>query len=340
VSGAVILAGDVGGTSTRVGLFEIRSGQLAAARVEKYPSRGHEGLREIVHVFMATEARPVRQACFGIAGPVIDGRADTPNLPWVVEAADLARELGLPRAWLINDVEANTHGIAALQPSDLAVLSPGEPGATGNIAVISAGTGLGLAGAYWDGNRHHPFAGEGGHADFAPHDALQVELLLHLQRRLGGHVSWERVVSGPGLHGLYEFLRDSGRGIEPAWLRDAMARRDPSAIVSEAGLAGTSELCVRALDLFVRLYGSAAGNLALTLKATGGIYVGGGIAPRIVERLKDGLFLDAFLDKGRLRSMLERVPVRVILNDEAALLGAARYAALRAGLLDDSPLES
>jgi glucokinase len=340
VSGAVILAGDVGGTSTRVGLFEIRSGQLAAARVEKYPSRGHEGLREIVHVFMATEARPVRQACFGIAGPVIDGRADTPNLPWVVEAADLARELGLPRAWLINDVEANTHGIAALQPSDLAVLSQGEPGATGNIAVISAGTGLGLAGAYWDGNRHHPFAGEGGHADFAPHDALQVELLLHLQRRLGGHVSWERVVSGPGLHGLYEFLRDSGRGIEPAWLRDAMARRDPSAIVSEAGLAGTSELCVRALDLFVRLYGSAAGNLALTLKATGGIYVGGGIAPRIVERLKDGLFLDAFLDKGRLRSMLERVPVRVILNDEAALLGAARYAALRAGLLDDSPLES
>jgi glucokinase len=340
VSGAVILAGDVGGTSTRVGLFEIRSGQLAAARVEKYPSRGHEGLREIVHVFMATEARPVRQACFGIAGPVIDGRADTPNLPWVVEAADLARELGLPRAWLINDVEANTHGIAALQPSDLAVLSQGEPGATGNIAVISAGTGLGLAGAYWDGNRHHPFAGEGGHADFAPHDALQVELLLHLQRRLGGHVSWERVVSGPGLHGLYEFLRDSGRGIEPAWLRDAMARRDPSAIVSEAGLAGTSELCVRALDLFVRLYGSAAGNLALTLKATGGIYVGGGIAPRIVERLKDGLFLDAFLDKGRLRSMLERVPVRVILNDEAALLGAARYAALRAGLLDDSPHES
>jgi glucokinase len=336
----VIVAGDVGGTSTRVALFEIRGRQLAPARLEKYPSRAHRGLCEIVRAFMATETRPVRQACFGIAGPVIDGRVDTPNLPWMVEAADLARELGLPRAWLINDLEANTHGIAALEPSDLAVLSPGEPSATGNIAVISAGTGLGLAGAYWDGVRHHPFAGEGGHADFAPHDALQVELLRHLQRKLGGHVSWERVVSGPGLHALYEFLRDSGRGTEPVWLRDAMKRRDPSAIVSQAGLAGTSELCVRALDLFVRLYGSAAGNHALTLKATGGLYVGGGIAPRIVERMKSGLFMDAFLDKGRLRGMLERIPVRVILNDEAALLGAARYAALRAGLLDDSPLES
>jgi glucokinase len=287
---------------------------------------------------MSTERRPVEHAAFGVAGPVIGDRADTPNLPWEVDAGDLARALRGARAWLINDLEANTYGLAALGPADLVVLNSGDPTAAGNIAVISAGTGLGEAGAYWDGARHHPFAGEGGHADFAPQDELEAELLLHLRQKLGGRVSWERVVSGPGLYAIYEFLRDTGRGVEPLWLRDALQQEDPSAAVSEAGLSGASELCVKALDLFVAFYGAEAGNLALKFKATGGVYVGGGIAPRIIERLKDRIFMDAFVDKGRLRSMLERIPVRVILNDDAALLGAARYAALRAGLLADGPL--
>lgn len=334
----MILAGDIGGTSTRLALFEVRGGRLSAVRIERYSSPAYRGLDEIVRAFTAVGGLPpIDEACFGVAGPVMNGRAATPNLPWVVEAAALARQLGLPRAWLINDLEANTHGVAALVPADLAVLGPGAPAASGNIAVISAGTGLGEAGAYWDGVRHHPFAGEGGHADFAPQDELQVELFLHLRGKLGGRVSWERVVSGPGLQNIYEFLRDSGRGREPAWLRDAMQREDPPAMISQAALAGTSELCGRALDLFVTLYGAEAGNLALKLKATGGVYVGGGIAPRISERMKAGSFMEAFRDKGRLRDLLERVPVRIILNDQAALLGAARYAALNAGLLEGVP---
>jgi glucokinase len=333
----VILAGDVGGTSTRIALFDVHEGRLTAARLENYRSGEHRGLGDLVRVFMTGERRPVQHVIFGVPGPVIGGRADPPNLPWVVDAGDLALQLGVTDTWLINDLEANTYGIPALAPQEFLVLNAGEVGAVGNLAVISAGTGLGQAGAYWDGARHHPFAGEGGHADFAPQDPLQVELLLHLRAMLG-RVSWERVVSGPGLHGIYRFLRDSGRGVEPPWLREAMGQGDPPAVVSAAGLARTSELCVRALDLFVALYGAAAGNLALTLKATGGVYVGGGIAPRIVDRMKDPIFMGAFLDKGRLRGMLERIPVRVILNDEAALLGAARYAAIRGGLLADDPL--
>lgn len=333
---AVILAGDVGGTSTRIALFEVHDGRLTVARLEKYRSGEHRGLGDLVRVFMTGERCPVQHASFGVPGPVIGGRADPPNLPWVVDAGDLALQLGVPHTWLINDLEANTYGIPALPARDFFVLNAGEAGAVGNLAVISAGTGLGQAGAYWDGSNHHPFAGEGGHADFAPQDPLQVDLLLHL-RGMVGRVSWERVVSGPGLHSIYQFLRDTGRGVEPAWLREAIDQGDPPAVVSAAGLAGTSELCVKALDLFVALYGAAAGNLALTFKATGGVYVGGGIAPRIVDRIKDGVFMDAFLDKGRLRGMLERIPVRVILNDEAALIGAARYAAIRGGLLANDP---
>ncbi|HEX7124294.1 MAG TPA: glucokinase, partial [Thermodesulfobacteriota bacterium] len=202
---------------------------------------------------------------------------------------------------------------------------PGVRGAGGNQAIIAAGTGLGETGLYWDGSKHHPFATEGGHADFAPRDELEIELLRYLLRELD-RVSVERVVSGPGLYRIYRFLRDTGRGEEPVWLAEALRRGDPPRVVSEAALAGRSGLCAQALDLFVSLYGAEAGNLALKTMATGGVFVAGGIAPRIVEKLKDGRFMEAFVAKGRLESILAAIPVRVILNDTAALLGAARYA--------------
>jgi glucokinase len=272
----------------------------------------------------------VSLACFGVAGPVRDGRSETTNLPWVVDASDLAAALDTRRVWLINDLEANAYGIASLGAEDLCTLSEGAPGATGNAAVISAGTGLGEAGLYWDGRSHHPFATEGGHGSFSPGSDLEVELLGWLRQRWS-HVSWERVVSGPGLVNLYTFLKESGRGEEPAWLAQEMAAGDAAGVISQHAASGRSELCVQALDLFVRLYGAEAGNAALKLMASGGVFLGGGIAPRNLEKMKDGTFLRAFVAKGRMQPLLEAMPVRIILNQQTALLGAARCAALRGG---------
>ncbi len=328
----VILAGDIGGTNTRLAVFDLREGTLAPLETQTVPSHAHRSLEEIAVAFVAKANRRVDHACFGIAGPVKNGRSHATNLPWIVDAYVLAKQLKLPAAELINDLEANAYGIAALGREDLAVLSRGESGAEGNMAVISAGTGLGEAGLTWDGRRHQPFATEGGHADFAPGDDLQIELLRFLMREFG-HVSVERVLSGPGLHNIYRFLRDVKRGEEPPWLAQELQARDAAAVISTAALDGRSELCARALDLFVAIYGAEAGNLALKVLATGGLYVGGGIAPRILPKLKEPRFMRAFSAKGRLAPVLEAMPVRVILNDQAALLGAARCAALRASLI-------
>jgi glucokinase len=326
----MILAADIGGTSSRIGVFELEGARVRSVTEAVYSSRGHAGLDEIVGAFLSSHRPQVDRAGFAVAGPVIGGRVEAPNLPWAVDARSLARAVGLPAVGLLNDLEANAHGIPLLEDKDFLVLNPGAPDASGNRAVISAGTGLGEAGVYWDGREHHPFAGEGGHADFAPHTDVEVELLVHLRKRFGPHVSWERVVSGPGLTGIYEFLRDTGRGAEPAWLRDALRAGDPPAVISRAAREGTSEICARALSIFVSAYGAEAGNLALKVLATGGVYVGGGIAPKIAETLQRP-FMDAFVAKGRMRRLLEAVPVRVILNDRTALLGAARWTALRAG---------
>ena len=338
VDGGVFLAGDIGGTSTRLGLFEVTGGRLALVAAERYPSREHAGLAPIVRRFLDAHGGSVDRACFGVAGPVIGRHVETPNLAWDVDADALVRDLGLGRVDLINDLEANSHGIFTLAPADWVVLNAGDPGARGNAGIISAGTGLGEAGMYWDGRHHHPFACEGGHATYAPHSDLEIDLLRHLRARFGAHVSWERVVSGPGLLNIYEFLRDTGRGTEPAWLRAAIAAGDPSAAIAEAALAGRSELCDRALDLFVSAYGAEAGNLALKVMARGGLYVGGGIAPKIIARMTAGTFMEAFLEKGRLTRVLEAIPVRVIVNDRTALFGAARCAAVRDGLLAPASL--
>jgi glucokinase len=329
----MILSGDVGGTSTRVAFFEREGGRLRDVARETYPSRGYPGLERILEEFLARHPGKPEGACFGIAGPVRRGSVNTTNLAWVVESESLARTLSLEGVHLLNDLEANAYGIPDLAPEALSEVHPGAPGAAGNAALISAGTGLGEAGLYWDGSSHRPFATEGGHAGFAPADERETELLRYLRRRLG-HVSCERVVSGPGLVNIYEFLRDSGHGDEPAWLAEEIRSGDPSAAISEAGVTGRSELCALALDLFISAYGSEAGNLALKTLATGGVYVGGGIAPKILPKLKEGRFVEAFAAKGRFEGLLRDVPIRVILDPDTALRGAARYASL---FLEKSP---
>jgi glucokinase len=321
----MILAGDIGGTTTRLALFDNASGALRAIARESYSSRSHSGLLDLLRIFRAAHPQPVVDACFGIAGPVREGRVETPNLPWVVEAAALAAELALPHVSLLNDLEANAWGVFTLGDQDFAILQKGEPARDGNAAIISAGTGLGEAGYHWDGAALRPFASEGGHADFAPHDELTIQLFRWLHRR-HGHVSWERVVSGPGLVNIFNFLRDDKHHAATEALTEAMREGDPAAAISRAALDGSSDLALAALDLFVALFGAEAGNLALKMKASQGVWIGGGIAPKILSRLTRPGFLAAFCDKGRFRAFLEAVPVRVILNDATALRGAAWHA--------------
>lgn len=323
----MILAGDIGGTNTRLAFADEKAGCLTLVAEATFSSREHASLESVLRKFLSAHPIPITRAAFGIAGPVRHGRCDATNLPWVVDSHLVAREIGLERVGLINDLEANAYGVAALQREDFVLLNEGAVNAEGNAAIISAGTGLGQAVLYWDGRQHHPFATEGGHADFAPRNHLEMALLEYMMKQYQ-RVSYERVVSGPGLLNIYRFLRDTGRGEEPQWLAERMRQQDPSAVISQSALRGESELCAQALDLFVTLYGAEAGNLALKVMATGGVYLGGGIAPKIVEKLKASAFLNAFMSKGRMRPLLQAMPVRVILNQKTALLGAARFATL------------
>ncbi len=266
----------------------------------------------------------IAAACFGVAGPVVDGRCVTTNLPWEVDEASLSEAIPAPRVRLLNDLEAAGYGVLSLPPAELAPLQAGRV-RKGNMVLIAAGTGLGEAILVWDGARHRVVASEGGHADFAPRNDLEIELLRFLQKEFG-HVSYERVLSGPGLYNIYRFLRERGDMAEPCWLRDRLEREDPGAVVSEVGLAGGDPLCATALDLFASIYGSEAGNLALKALAVGGVFVGGGIAPKIRAKLTDGRFTTAFCDKGRYHDLMASIPVRLVLNTRAPLLGAARVA--------------
>jgi len=321
----MILAGDIGGTHARLAFFEATNGHFRLISASVFPSREYPGLDAIVTKFVETSNLHPEAACFGIAGPVRNGRAETSNLPWIVESKNLADELRLPKALLINDLEANAWGIAALEQKDVVPLNQLNGTPVGNQAIIAAGTGLGEAGMYWDGTRYHIFAAEGGHADFAPNNDLEIELLRYLAARYG-HVSCERVLSGPGLVNIFQFLRDTGRGTEPAWLTEEMKRGDPAAAISRAAMDGKCGLSAQALDIFVSIYAAEAGNLGLKLLATGGVYLGGGIAPKLLPKLKDPRFMQTFVSKGRMRSLMESMPVKVITNDNAALMGAARCA--------------
>jgi glucokinase len=323
----MILAADIGGTKVNLGIFEMREGRLKLVNEGTRPSRNYARLQDLVKEFLESIGWPgIDRACFGIAGPVRNGKAQLTNLPWIVEAGEMATELKLGSASLINDLEANGYGLSELGEQDFHTLNEGEKDAGGNAAIISAGTGLGEAGMFWDGKRHRPFACEGGHADFAPQTKLDAELFEWLHDRFH-HVSWEKVLSGPGLHNIYEFLRETKRGEEPASLAEAMKKADPAAVITEAAMNGSSSRCAMALELFVTYYGAEAGNLALKMMATAGVYIGGGIAPRILARLEEESFFSSFVGKGRMRSVLSAMPIRVVLNPKTALLGAAHYAA-------------
>jgi len=322
----IVLSGDIGGTKTRLALFETDGRKLRTLFEKSFPSSKYASLDDLARSFLEQADGACQHACFGVAGPVQHGRCRTTNLPWEIDAAAMQRSLGLAQVRLLNDLEATAWGIPALGPADLYPLQAGNPGAQGNAAVIAAGTGLGEAGMYWDGERHHPFASEGGHTDFSPSNDLEIALLRYLRRSFG-HVSWERVVCGPGLVNLYRFLCEHGHTAPPPWLQEEMESGDAPAAISRAALAEQDPLCSRALDLFVYLYGVEAGNQALKVMATAGVYLGGGIAPKILERLKSPGFLQGFTAKGRMSELLRQMPVQVILNDRAALYGPALYLA-------------
>jgi len=328
----MILAGDVGGTKVHLALYDFINGKLVYNRDQRFAAKEYSGLEEIVNEFLG--ANKVTAACFGVPGPVRNGRLRLTNLPWTLDSHELSASLGITHVFLINDLEANGYGVAELSPDQIFTLSEGDASQIGNRALIAAGTGLGEALLIWNGRAHTPYPSEGGHADYAPRNEDEIDLLRFLKQKYNGRISYERVISGMGLTSIYEFLRDV-RGMEesPKVAEQIAAAHDPNTVITELALAAKSEICEKALDMFVSAYGAEAGNMALKLLSVGGVYIGGGIAPRILEKLKDGTFMKAFTDKGRLSQLLINMPVRVILDSRAALLGAAAYAEARAAEL-------
>jgi glucokinase len=326
----VILAGDVGGTKTNVGFFEIRDEKLVSVAEEMFLSDDFTSLESLAQTFVQRHGHSATQCCFGVAGPVYRGRCKGVNLPWIVDGQSLARSLGIDKVHVINDLESTAYSLAVLGRRDVVTLAAGNRGSRGNAAVIAAGTGLGEGGLYWDGTRHHPFACEGGHCDFGPRDALENELLVFLAERYD-HVSWERLLSGSGLVDMYRFFHEGNRRKAAADVVRSLDTDEGPATVSRAGLEKRCPVAVSTLDRFVSIYGAEGGNLALKIMATGGVYIGGGIAPKIIAKMKEPTFMESFLAKGRMRELLMiRVPVRVIMTNRAALLGAAQFARLNA----------
>lgn len=319
-----VLSGDIGGTNTRLAVIIADGNRLRIEREQNFLSRNYTEFGQLLGDFLQNSEIPHR-AAFGIAGPVQGEAAQMTNLSWHIVASKLKNEIGLESCDLLNDLEAIAWGLPALGEEDLLTLHHGVSDADGNQAVIAAGTGLGEAGLYWDGSRYRPFSTEGGHASFSPGDDMEMALLRHL-KQVHGHVSWERVVSGPGLVNLHEFHCLYRHIPLPEWLQQEMQQGDAAAAIANAALTKRDELCVKSLNWFVRLYGAEAGNLALKVMSRGCLYLGGGIAPKILPCLQNGAFLESFFSKGRMRPLLEAMPVKVILNDRAALYGPALYA--------------
>jgi glucokinase len=320
-----MLAGDIGGTKTRLGIFEVDGSDGRMVEEKSYPSSESTSLSGVVSEFIGSVGHDLEVACFGIAGPVTQRRVKVTNLPWLVDADELEAECGIGHVVLLNDLEATGWSVVGLGDDQVAVLNRGKIGAIGNGAVIAAGTGLGEGGIYWDGELGRPFACEGGHASFSPTDEVGDRLLGSLRRSFD-HVSWERVLSGPGIANIFRFMVEEGGVSIPRWFVEADRDGDPVPLISRRALDRKCDLCVRTLELFAWFYGEEAANLALKLMATGGLWIGGGIAPKILPFLEKG-FMDGFLAKGRMRPLLEEVPVKVILDERAALHGAARYVA-------------
>jgi glucokinase len=348
----MILAGDIGATKTHLALYEWTTERIDPLRLETFHSADYASLDEMLAEFLSPPKPPLavdqldqasqegtspssdapaepltlEAACFGVAGPVFENHSRTTNLPWVVDGPALAKQFDIPNVRLLNDLEAMAHGILLLRSDELVTLNAGTPPTQKQaIALIAAGTGLGEAILFWDGSDYRPMPSEGGHADFAPNSDQEIELLRHIRSQYL-HVSYERVLSGPGLLAIYEYLRDAKKN-EPTWLAEKIKAGDPPAEIAEAGLKGQAEIAKQALDLFVTIYCAEAGNLALKAMAINGVYVGGGIAPKLLAKLKDGTFIKAFINKGRYKRLLSQIPVYVVTNQHTALLGAAAMAA-------------
>jgi len=324
---SLILAGDIGGTKTNLALFTLQENNLSLREKMQFPSRDFSAFSDVIDAFAdAAGFEKIDAACFGIAGPVIGGVCRTTNLPWEIRATALQTQLGAGRVRLLNDLEATAYGMLFLEDERFVDLNPEANPQKGNKAVIAAGTGLGEALLYFDGKAYHPIGTEGGHSDFAPADEQQAVLLAWLKERHPDHVSVERVLSGPGVYTLYEFLRDTQAAPEPAFMTALPDGADKSAAVSRGALEEEDPLCKEALALFARIYGAEAGNLALKSLSVGGVLVGGGIAPKLLPYLQ-AHFMESFTAKGRFQPLLRAMPVRVSLDPETALLGAARFAA-------------
>ena len=349
----MIVAGDIGGTKTHLALFDWKKDRVDPIRSESFHSVDYTSLEDMLTEFLvppkppisldefgtekgeAVEPQPepsaeqspkIDAACFGVAGPVIQNRCQATNLPWVIDGATLAKQFDIPRVKLLNDLEAMAYGILLLRPDEVEILNAGTPTAYNQaLALIAAGTGLGESILFWNGSHYQPMPSEGGHSDFAPNNDNEIELLRHLRSHYL-HVSYERVLSGPGLHAIYDYVRDSKKN-EPTWLSEQIKAGDPAAVIAEAGLKGQADIAKQTLDLFASIYGAEAGNLALKGMTLNGVYVGGGIAPKLLAKLKDGTFMKAFTNKGRYKRLMSSIPVKVVLNQKTALLGAASVAA-------------
>ena len=346
----MILAGDIGGTKTHLALYDWVGDRIDPLRLETFHSADYPSLDEMLTEFLAPRkpSLPVDQvaqapeeeansppqdpapileaACFGVAGPVFENHSRTTNLPWVVDGPALSKQFEIRHVRLLNDLEAMAYGILLLRPDELVTLNTGTlPSHKQAIALIAAGTGLGEAILFWDGNRYRPVPSEGGHTDFAPNSDQEIELLRYIRSQYL-HVSYERVLSGPGLLAIYEYVRDAKKN-EPTWLAEKIKAGDPAAEIAEAGLKGQADIAKQALDLFASIYGAEAGNLALKAMAVNGVYLGGGIAPKILPKLKDGTFMKAFTNKGRYKRLVSQIPVHVVTNQQTGLLGAAAMAA-------------
>lgn len=325
---ASVLAGDIGGTHARFARVVPGDGPVVLADEHTYDVPGSASLQALIERYLADHPGAVAGAAIGIAAPIVGGKANPINLPWAVDEAEVRAAIGGGSAHLLNDLLANAWGIGELGPDQFEELQPDRIGLGGNRAVCSAGTGLGIAGMVAIGDTWQPFSSEGGHIDYGPRDADEDALLLWLREHHPEweHVSAERVVSGPGVLAIWSFLTGTGRATATPELLAAIEHGDPSAAISQAALADTDKSAVLTLEYFARAYGAQAGNLALVLLSTGGMYIGGGIAPRILPILRRGGFLDAFHAKGRYDGLLERMAVRVILDDQCALRGAGRFA--------------
>ena len=323
------LVGDIGGTKTNIAILELSGKKFKTVFEKSFLSKEHDSLRTIVKKVFDEEVRnkyEISHACFGVAGPVKNGKCDATNLPWLVNSKKIAEVLNIDSSsvFLLNDLEAAAYGIECLEENDICYLNKGVPQKGGTRCLISAGTGLGESIIVWDGKKYKPIPSEGGHSDFAPRNKIEIDLLNYLIDKYG-RISYERILSGPGLWNVYNFFKETAYKNTSLWLLDRLKEEDPSAVISDVGMSKKDECSEKALELFVSVYGAEAGNLALKSLSTGGVYIGGGIAPKILEKLKEGGFIQTFTNKGRLSVLVSQMPVMVVLNDKIPLLGCGNY---------------